>query len=162
MEWEGGHNVAQKRRNAKRNPKRRDGTAGVTLIEMMVVLVIIAIVAVMIVPRVIGRPDEARVTVAATDIRAISSALEMYRLDNRTYPTTTQGIAALVDRPVSPPSPPNWHDGGYLDALPTDPWGNAYLYRIQDGRFELRSLGADGKPGGDGVNADISNRADDT
>ena len=147
------------KRIANRDAGRRDGTAGVTLIEMMVVLVIIAIVAVMIVPRVIDRPDEARVTVAATDIRSIASALEMYRLDNRTYPTTTQGLAALVDRPVSPPVPPNWHRGGYLSQVPTDPWGNAYVYRAQDGRFELRSLGADGRTGGEGVDADISNRA---
>lgn len=137
---------------------RRDRAAGVTLIEMMVVLVIIAIVAVMIVPRVIGRPDEARVTVAATDIRTIASALEMYRLDNRAYPTTTQGIAALVERPVSPPAPPNWHEGGYLADLPDDPWGNAYLYRAEGGRFDLRSLGADGRAGGEGVDADITNR----
>ena len=151
---------AQERQDARTRARRREGTAGVTLIEMMVVLVIIAIVAVMIVPRVIDRPDEARVTVAATDIRSIASALEMYRLDNRAYPTTTQGLAALVDRPVSPPVPPNWHTGGYLSQVPVDPWGNAYDYRARDGGFELRSLGADGRAGGEGVNADISNRGD--
>lgn len=139
--------------------RQRDGIAGVTLIEMMVVLVIIGIVAALIVPRVIGRPDEARVTVAKTDIRTISTALQTYRLDNRTYPTTTQGLAALVERPVSPPVPPNWHAGGYLSELPTDPWGNAYIYRERDGGFELTSHGADGRPGGDEVDADITNKA---
>lgn len=147
------------RQSAASARRRRDGTAGVTLIEMMVVLVIIAIVAALVVPRVIGRPDEARVTVAKTDIRTISTALETYRLDNRAYPTTAQGLAALVEKPVSPPSPPNWHTGGYLSELPSDPWGNAYIYRARDGDFELISRGGDGRPGGDGVDADITNKA---
>lgn len=135
----------------------RDPEAGVTLIEMMVVLVIIAVVAAMIVPNVIGRPDEARVTVARTDLRTISSALELYRLDNRTYPTTAQGLAALVERPTSAPVPQSWSSSGYLDSLPEDPWGNAYIYRSpgQVGAFDLVSLGADGRPGGDGVDSDI-------
>ncbi|OWU84958.1 hypothetical protein ATO6_10155 [Oceanicola sp. 22II-s10i] len=127
------------------------------MIEMMVVLVIIAVVAAMIVPNVIGRPDDARVTVAQTDLRSISGALELYYLDNRTYPTTAQGLAALVDRPASAPVPQNWAAGGYLDTLPQDPWGNEYIYRSpgQGGAFDLVSLGADGRPGGDGVNGDI-------
>lgn len=135
-----------------------DPEAGVTLIEMMVVLVIIAVVAAMIVPNVIGRPDEARVTVAQTDLRSISSALELYKLDNRTFPTTSQGLAALVDRPSSAPVPENWASGGYLDSLPQDPWGTEYIYRSpgQSGPFDLVSLGADGRPGGDGVNGDIA------
>ena len=144
-----------------RRRRRRDGTCGVTLLEMMIVLVIIAIVAVMVVPNVIGRPDEARVTVAKTDIKTIGSALEIYRLDNRSYPTTSQGLRALVEKPTSPPSPANWHDGGYLGEVPSDPWGNAYVYRAgrtSDG-FELISLGADGKQGGTGVDADLSNKA---
>ncbi|KAA0916347.1 type II secretion system major pseudopilin GspG [Aquicoccus porphyridii] len=137
--------------------RRRDRQAGVTLIEMMVVLVIIAVVAAMVVPNVIGRPDEARVTVAKTDLRAIAGALELYRLDNRTYPSTGQGLAALVERPTVAPEPVNWATGGYLSAMPKDPWGSDYIYRSpgQDGRFDLISLGADGQPGGDGVNADI-------
>lgn len=136
---------------------RRDPQAGVTLIEMMVVLVIIAVVAAMVVPNVIGRPDEARVTVAETDMRAISGALELYRLDNRMYPTTGQGLAALVQRPTIAPEPPNWATGGYLTVMPKDPWGSDYVYRSpgENGRFDLISLGADGQPGGDGVNADI-------
>ena len=136
--------------------RRRD--AGVTLLEMIVVLVIIGIVAAMVVPSVIGRPDEARVTVAQSDIRSIASALELYRLDNRAYPTTTQGLDALVAKPLSPPEPPNWVAGGYLSALPSDPWGNAYLYRApgDSGAYDLISLGADGQPGGTGVDADIA------
>jgi general secretion pathway protein G len=133
--------------------------AGVTLIEMMVVLVIIAVVAAIVVPNVVGRPDEARVAVAQTDIRAIGSALELYRLDNRSYPTTSQGLAALAERPVAPPEPSNWVEGGYLDAVPQDPWGNDYLY-VSPGRegagFELVSLGSDGQAGGDGTAADIA------
>ena len=139
------------------HPPARRKDAGVTLIEMMVVLVIIAVVAALIVPNVIGRPDQARATVARTDIRTIASALELYRLDNRTYPTTAQGLAALVERPISPPEPPNWVEGGYLQQVPLDPWGNAYGYRSpgEDGAFDLLSLGADGQPGGDGSAADI-------
>lgn len=137
---------------------RRDGEAGVTLIEMMVVLVIIALVAAIIVPNVIGRPDEARVTVAQSDIRAVGSALELYRLDNRTYPTTTQGLQALAVRPTAPPEPRNWVAGGYLTAVPIDPWGNDYIYVSPgaNGGFDLMSLGADGAPGGEGVAADLA------
>ena len=140
--------------HSKRHPE-----SGVTLIEMMVVLVIIALVAAMIVPNVIGRPNEARVAVAKTDIRAIASALELYRLDNRAYPTTSQGLGALVRRPTSPPEPSNWVQGGYLPEDPTDPWGNAYVYRSPGttSNFDLISLGADGAIGGTGVDADISN-----
>ncbi len=137
---------------------RRDRESGVTLIEMMVVLVIIAIIAAMIVPNVIGRPDQARVTVARTDLRAIAGSLELYRLDNQYYPTTAQGLEALARRPVTPPVPPNWADGGYLVQLPVDPWGNPYVYRSpgETTAFDLWSLGADGKPDGEGVDADIT------
>ena len=143
---------------ARKKQVRRGGDAGVTLIEMMVVLVIIAVIAAMIVPNVIGRPDEARATVAETDMRSIASALELYRLDNRTYPTTSQGLEALVNAPTSAPVPQNWAADGYIGAMPQDPWGNAYIYRSpgQTGAFDLVSLGADGRPGGDGVNGDIS------
>lgn len=139
----------------------RDAESGVTLIEMMVVLVIIAIVAALVVPNVIGRPDEARVTVARTDIRTIASSLEMYRLDNRTYPGTAQGLQALVTRPTSPPVPPNWASGGYLAQVPVDPWGNPYAYRSpgEAAPYEILSLGADGQPGGEGVDADITHGA---
>jgi general secretion pathway protein G len=151
--------VAILRSSRPRRKARRRPDAGVTLIEMMVVLVIIAIVAAIVVPNVIGRPDEARVTVASTDIRSIGSALELYRLDNRSYPTTSQGLSALVERPTSPPEPPNWVEGGYLETLPRDPWGNDYVY-LSPGRdgsgYELVSFGADGQAGGDGTNADIA------
>jgi general secretion pathway protein G len=142
---------------ADRRRTRRDPQSGVTLIEMMVVLVIIAVIAAMVVPNVIGRPDEARVTVARTDLRAIAGALELYRLDNRTYPNTAQGLLALVERPTVAPEPVNWASGGYLVVTPQDPWGASYVYRSpgQSGRFDLISLGADGELGGDGVNADI-------
>lgn len=143
-------------RRGRRSSRGPD--AGVTLIEMMVVLVIIALVAAIIVPNVIGRPDEARVAVAQTDIRAIGSALELYRLDNQTYPTTAQGLEALSSPPTTPPEPRNWVAGGYLAQLPVDPWGNPYMYRSpgDTGGFDLLTLGADGAPGGDGPGADIA------
>jgi len=154
-------NISSKAAPDKASPvqARRASDAGVTLIEMMVVLVIIALVAAMIVPNVIGRPNEARVAVAKTDIRAISSALELYRLDNRTYPTTSQGLSALVRRPSAPPEPVNWVEGGYLPEEPADPWGNPYIYRSpgDSGNFDLISLGADGTAGGEGADADIAN-----
>jgi general secretion pathway protein G len=140
----------------------RDGESGVTLIEMMIVLVIIGIVAALVVPNVIGRPDEARVAVAGSDLRTIAASLEMYRLDNRAYPTEEQGLRALAERPTAPPVPPNWVAGGYLPNVPTDPWGNPYLYQRPDSgsKYELISLGADGAPGGGGVDADIRHGTD--
>jgi general secretion pathway protein G len=140
---------------------RRNPQSGVTLIEMMIVLVIIGIVAALVVPNVIGRPDEARVAVAGADLKTIAASLEMYRLDNRTYPTASQGLLALTQMPVEPPVPVNWVSGGYLPTLPTDPWGNAYVYLMPgpSGPYELISLGADGVAGGDGVDADIRHGA---
>lgn len=139
----------------KRAFRRPD--AGITLVEMMVVLVIIAVVAALVVPNVMGRPEQARVAAANTDMRAIASALELYRLDNRAYPTTQQGLEALVTRPLIQPAPPNWHADGYLAQLPLDPWGNPYLYSspAAGGRFEIVSLGADGQEGGEGAASDI-------
>jgi general secretion pathway protein G len=147
-----------KRFSGLRRPiRRRDPQAGVTLIEMMVVLVIIAVVAAMVVPNVIGRPDEARVTVTQTDLRSIAGALELYRLDNRVYPSSAQGLSALIERPTIAPAPVSWASGGYLAVMPQDPWGTDYVYKSpgDNGTFDLMSLGADGQPGGDGVNADI-------
>lgn len=137
--------------------RHRPYDGGVTLIEMMVVLVMISVVAAVIVPNVIGRPDEARVSVAQTDLKSIAGALELYRLDNRAYPTTAQGLAALAIRPVTPPAPTSWPEGGYLISLPLDPWGNDYVYRSpgQSRGFDLISLGADGVAGGAGVDGDI-------
>lgn len=131
--------------------------AGLTLVEMIVVLAIIALVAVMIVPNVIGRPDQARVTVANTDLRTISAALKVYRLDNGDYPTTEQGLAALATKPTAPPEPVNWHGEGYLPDVPTDPWGRPFVYKSPGdlGAFDLMSYGKDGKPGGEGLDADL-------
>lgn len=130
---------------------------GLTLVEMIVVLAIIALVAALIVPQVIGRPDEARVTVANTDIRTIGAALKMYRLDNGDYPTTEQGLKALSERPS--PAPPAWAAEGYLAEVPTDPWGRPYVYRSPaPGGFELLSLGKDGEPGGEGLDADLNGK----
>ena len=142
---------------AKAVPPRRTPDSGVTLIEMMVVLVIIGIVAALVVPNVIGRPDEARVAVAGADLRSVAASLEMYRLDNRAYPTTSQGLSALTLPPSEPPLPVNWAEGGYLPGLPVDPWGNDYLYLspAETGAYELISTGADGAPGGEGADADI-------
>lgn len=143
---------------------RRSRESGVTLIEMMVVLVIIGIVAALVVPNVIGRPDEARVAVASADLRSVAASLEMYRLDNRAYPTTEQGLSALTVRPTSQPVPVNWVEGGYLPTPPVDPWGNAYNYRspADNSPYELISNGADGVPGGEGADADIRHGAQDS
>ena len=128
---------------------------------MIVVLAIIALVAVMIVPNVIGRPDEARVTVAKTDLKTISAALRMYRLDNGSYPTTEQGLAALVVRPTSSPLPENWSAEGYLPELPVDPWNRPYIYNApgREGPFDLLSFGKDGISGGEGHDADLTDRS---
>lgn len=135
------------------------GEAGLTLIEMIVVLVIIALVAALIVPNVIGRPDEARVTVARTDMKTISAALKMYRLDNGDYPGTAQGLAALAVKPQSGNVPANWAQGGYLEAVPADPWGRPYNYAAPGAGgtgFDIICYGKDGKPGGEGTDADIT------
>lgn len=132
---------------------------GFTLIEVMVVVVILGILAAVVVPRVMDRPDQARTTKVQNDIRAMESALNLYRLDNFNYPTTEQGLRALVERP-SGDAARNWRAGGYIDRLQRDPWGNEYQYLRpgRDGRdFDLYSLGADGRPGGTGANADIGN-----
>lgn len=133
--------------------------AGLTLIEILVVLAIIAVMAFLIVPNVIGRPDQARVTVAQTDLRTISAALKMYRLDNGDYPTTEQGLKALAERPSAPPAPINWSPNGYLEQVPVDPWGRAYIYRspaASGSGFELISHGKDGTAGGEDVDQDIT------
>ena len=131
--------------------------SGFTLIEIMVVVVILAILAALIVPKVMSRPDEARVIAAQQDVAAILQALKLYRLDNLRYPTTEQGLAALVARPTVAPVPPNWKAGGYLERLPKDPWGNPYQYLNPGvrGEIDVFSLGADGAPGGEGFDADV-------
>lgn len=130
---------------------------GFTLVEVMVVVVILAVLAALIVPQVIGRPDEAKVVAARHDVAAISQALKLYRLDNGRYPSTEQGLAALVERPSLAPLPPNWKRGGYLERLPRDPWGNPYQYLNPGlrGEVDVLSFGADGASGGSGIDADI-------
>lgn len=130
---------------------------GFTLIEVMIVIVILGVLAALIVPKVIGRPDEARVVAAKQDVSSLMQALKLYRLDNHRYPTTDQSLEALVKKPTTAPIPPNWKSGGYLDRLPKDPWGNPYLYLNPGvhGEIDVYSLGADAAPGGEGVDADI-------
>ncbi len=137
--------------------------AGLTLIELMVVVVILALLAVAIVPRVIDRPDQARVARASADIAAISSALNLYRLDTGSYPSTEQGLTALVEKPKKQPVPRNWAESGYINRLPDDPWGRPYLYLTpgEHGTFDLFSLGVDGQAGGTGTDADITNWQDE-
>ncbi|MAS09119.1 type II secretion system major pseudopilin GspG [Endozoicomonas sp. G2_2] len=137
---------------------------GFTLIEIMVVVVILGILAAIVVPNIIDRPDAARVAKARQDIRAVESALKLYRLDNFRYPTTEQGLAALVDKPTTQPEPRNWKSGGYLDRIPTDPWGETYHYRNpgEHGEIDVYTLGRDGRPGGEESDADIGNWALDS
>ncbi|MBL4833566.1 MAG: type II secretion system major pseudopilin GspG [Pseudomonas sp.] len=133
---------------------------GFTLIEVMVVVVILGILAAVVVPRVMDRPDQARITKVQSDVRALESALNLYRLDNFNYPTTEQGLIALVAQPTGTDAPRNYRSGGYIDRLQKDPWGNDYQYLRpgRDGRdYDLYSLGADGRPGGEGSNADVGN-----
>jgi general secretion pathway protein G len=130
---------------------------GFTLIELMVVLVILGVLAAMIAPKIMDRPDEARIVAARQDIATVIQALKMYRLDNIRYPTTEQGLQALVTKPAIAPIPDNWKSGGYLEKLPKDPWGNAYVY-LNPGRhgdIDVISLGTDGESGGEGKDADI-------
>ncbi len=132
---------------------------GFTLIEVMVVVAILAILAAVVVPRIMDEPAKARQAKVKQDIRAIESALDLYKLDNYRYPTTEQGLEALVERPNGGPEPENYKEGGYLRQLPEDPWGNAYKYQNpgEHGEIDIYSLGADGAPGGEGPNADIGN-----
>jgi len=135
--------------------KHRDD--GFSLLELMVVVVILSVLALVIVPRVIDRPDQARAVRARTDISSIVSAVKFYRLDNLRYPTTDQGLAALVNPPSVAPLAPNWADGGYMDRLPRDPWGQPYHY-LSPGvheDFDVFSYGANGQAGGEGADADV-------
>jgi general secretion pathway protein G len=132
---------------------------GFTLIEIMVVVVIIAILGALIAPQILSRVDEARVTKAAADIRTLGTALDLFRMDNFQYPTTDQGLEALSRRPADP-SIRNWKEGGYVQKLSKDPWGNDYQYLspgTRGGAYDLYSLGADGQPGGEDVDADVGN-----
>jgi general secretion pathway protein G len=137
----------------------RKQQSGFTLIEIMVVVVIIGILAALVGPKLFGQVDKARVQAAKAEISTIESAMKFYRLDNFAYPTTEQGIDALVTKP-NDPSIKNWNPGGYLERMPSDPWGNPYLYLNpgnQGGDIDVYTLGADAAPGGEDNNADIGN-----
>jgi len=132
---------------------------GFTLIEIMVVVIIIGLLAAVVVPQVVSKVDEARIAKAKSDIQGLETALTMFRLDNSKYPSTDQGLAALVTQPTDP-SIRHWRPGGYLQRISKDPWGNDYQYVFPGTHgkdYDLYTLGADGQPGGEGVNADIGN-----
>lgn len=131
---------------------------GFTLIEIMVVLVILGLLIAIVAPNIIGRGDEARVTAAEAQMRSIANALDLYRLDNSHYPSTQQGLEALVSKPSGSPEPRNWNPDGYMKSVPVDPWGSEYQYISPgtEGPYDLYSYGADGQEGGDGEAADIS------
>jgi len=134
-------------------------TQGFTLIELMVVLVILGVLASLIVPRIMSRPEEARRIKARVDIQSLETALKLYNLDNGDYPTTEQGLQALVEPPATGILPKNWREGGYLEKgkVPEDPWDNDYVYLSpgSHGDFDLMSYGADGEAGGEGKDADV-------
>ena len=143
----------------RENPPRRNDRA-FTLIELMVVIVILGILAGLVLPRFMGRTEEARKTKAKLQIENLEGALKLYKLDSGNYPTTEQGLEALVQKPTTGVIPRNWREGGYLEKgkVPEDPWGKAYVYispGIKNKDFDLKSLGADGEEGGEGENADV-------
>ena len=148
-------------------PRASGGAAGFTFIEIMVVVAILAILAALVIPRIMGRTDDAKRTAAKVQIRNIEGALQLYKLDNGVYPSTEQGLKALVEKPSIGVIPKKWKIGGYLPKLPEDPWGNPYKYLSPSqspgqnsnlkGEYEIISLGTDGEVGGEGINADITN-----
>jgi general secretion pathway protein G len=142
-------------------PRYQLGHHGFTLIELMVVIVILGILAGLIIPRVMGRPEEARRMKAVVQIEGLETALKLYKLDNGTYPSTQQGLQALVEPPTVGELPKAWRAGGYLEKgkIPKDPWGNDYIYLSPGlhGDYDLMSYGADGEPGGEGKDKDVNN-----
>lgn len=133
--------------------------AGFSLLELMIVVVIMSILALVVVPRVIDRPDQARVARVQNDIAVLENAIKLYRLDNFRFPTTEQGLDALVERPTRDPIPENYAEKGYVERLPSDPWGGTYQYLSPGvhGDFDIFTYGADGERGGEGADADIGN-----
>jgi general secretion pathway protein G len=138
---------------------KRRNNAGFSLVEILVVLVIMGLLISVVAPTVLNRADEARIQKAQADFKAIETALKIYRLDNFVYPTTEQGLEALVEASSLDPEPRNFKEGGYLEELPIDPWGQHYLYLSpgEHKNVDIYSLGADGLSGGDGQNADVGN-----
>jgi general secretion pathway protein G len=134
------------------------GSEGFTLIEIMVVVFILGLLITLVAPRILGRTDEARQTKAAADIKQIEQALGLYKLDNGFFPTTEQGLQALVTRPTTGLVPRRWNPDGYLPKIPIDPWGAPYVFRSDGSTYVVMSFGADGAEGGEGINADIDSR----
>lgn len=145
----------------KITPATRHSELGFTLIELMVVIVILGVLAGLVVPRFMREPDKARMTKAKTQIESLATALKMYKLDNGFYPTTEQGLQALIEKPESGKVPKRWKPGGYLEKkiVPKDPWKNDFVYLSPGahGDFDLVSLGADGVAGGEEYDKDINN-----
>jgi len=137
---------------------RASNVRGFTLIEIMVVVFILGLLVTLVAPKVMGRTDEAKRTKAAADLRAVQQALNLYRLDNGSYPTTDQGLQALVTKPQSGAVPQRWNPEGYLEKVQADPWGHPYVYLSNGERYTLKSLGADGEEGGEGKYADLDSR----
>lgn len=138
--------------------KQIERNGGFTLIEIMVVMVILGLLVAIVAPNLMGRSDQARVTVAKTQMKQVSNALDLYKLDNNRYPTTDQGLRALVEKPSGAPEPRNWNPDGYMPSVPRDPWDNPYDYSSPglNGPYDLISYGADGREGGDGDAADLN------
>lgn len=136
---------------------------GFSLIEILVVLVIIGLLVGIVAPNMLGKADQARIDTAKAEFKQMQTALDMYRLDNFDYPTTEQGLSALVDRPTLDPVPKKWKPDGYLENMPKDPWGNEYRYISpgEHGRYDIYSLGSDNAPGGEGQASDIGNWEED-
>lgn len=132
---------------------------GFTLIELLVVILILSLLVAIVAPRILGRTDEARRTAAQVQIKQLEGALNLFRLDNGFYPTTEQGLEALVTKPTISPIPLKWREGGYIPKVPADPWGKSFVYLSPGthGEFDLVSYGADGEPGGEGKDEDVQN-----
>lgn len=146
-------------KNLARVQQSRFDQSGFTLMEILIVVVILSILAVAVVPQFLDQPDKARVARAQQDIQSINTALSIYKMDNFQYPSTSQGLSALMQKPSGTPEAKNWKPGGYVQKLPDDPWGNPYQYLNPGNRadIDIYSFGADGQPGGDGLDTDVGN-----